>query len=162
QLLLRDGKKYYEHGQYSESAWAFERLTNKFPAAPGYLEAHLYLGKSRLQLNQYEGAVPPLKYYIQVAGRSPSVPPAKLLLGDAYLGLKKSQEALLTSLEVLNAKPHGEVLLEALLLKTRALTKLEKPKQAKEAFDSYKSGLKKVQTTAEMGAIKSHGLQLET
>jgi outer membrane protein assembly factor BamD len=50
------GNYYYKHGKYQAAAWRFEGLLEKFPKDPDEDKTLYYLGKSYLELEQWENA----------------------------------------------------------------------------------------------------------
>lgn len=158
QALLSQAKKSFTESRYHDAARLFQRFVDRHPAMPGYLDAHLYLGLTRIRLNQPGRAIEPLRYYVDATQSSTEGYRARLSLGKAYLGDQKFEEALVTTFEVLKkASLPLPIHLEALLLRTMAQMKLGQPQNAKKTLSSFYSR----SASQKNNDLKSHAKSLE-
>lgn len=100
-LLWTDGLKAYEEGRYKDARRQLQRIVDRYPGHPHYLDTHLILGKTYLELNESAKALPPLQYYIEAAGDNLSGYQGRLTLAKAYLQAQKNHEALLIANQIL-------------------------------------------------------------
>jgi len=141
-IIWQDGKKAFEDGRYQDAATRLQRLVDRYPGYPGYLEAHRYLGRSLMLLGRARDAEEPLKAYVNATGDRPLGLQARLWLGEDYLLLSKASEAYLTALGVEKATAgngangNRDLHAESQLLKTRALMALNQDLRAKRVLDS--------------------------
>src|SRR6185503_6819032 len=70
-ILWQDGRKAFNEGNYKDAVSHLQRLIDRYPGFSGYLEAHLYLGRSLMLVGRPEDAEAPLKYYINATGNRP-------------------------------------------------------------------------------------------
>ena len=148
-LLLSDGNDAFEARNYEDAAVKLKRLVARYPGYPGYLPAHLTLGRALLALNRPEEAVAPLKYYVSASKTPKARGWGRVYLARAYLLTGKPREALSMSGEIEREKilPGGvggaktdaeaaDLVAESLLIRARALMALERDAEALTAVTS--------------------------
>ncbi len=161
-LLWKEGKKSFEEKKYSETVRNLQRLTQRYPASPNYLEAHLLLGKSFLELNEPTHALQPIKYFVENSGKNETGMKARLTLTQAYMNARKFHEAYLVTEEVIAnslEKMSPEIRLEALLLKAQALNELKRSERASQTLSFAKTELIKLANSNE--SLKGQASWLE-
>ena len=142
-LLRKGGKAAYLSGNYKEATSMLQRLVDRYPASPSYLEAQHELGLSYLRLGDAKKALKPLQIYIE-SSEVVAAFNAKPELAEAYLRANHAQEALLTSTEILSRrKSTADLRLKALLLKSRSLLALHQDSRATQALEAFKREAKK-------------------
>ena len=99
-LLWSDGREAFQDGEYREAAELLGRFVQRYPGAEGYLEAHLLLGRARLELGRAPSAIAPLRYYVNGTRRPVDAAEGRLWLGQAYKITRKFHEAYFMALEV--------------------------------------------------------------
>ena len=124
-LLWKDGRKAFELGQLQKAASLFQRLVDRYPGNPGYLEAHYLLGKTYFLSSNCKDAVPPLSHYIGAHTYTPQSLDSRLLLARCKLLDHKYEEALLISEEVLKNKDKIGSALDPVTLTSFWLLKIE-------------------------------------
>ncbi len=125
----------------SETIPLLKRLIARHPASAHYLEAHRALGLAYLNTGDAARAVAPLHYFIDASRKTTQSVQGKLLLGRAYLALRRYPEALLLGAEVEKTvtglkSPEPLLLSEGLLLKSNALHHLQRDGEALLTLDS--------------------------
>jgi len=145
-ILWEDGQKAHQEGRHQDAVNALQRLVDRYPGYEGYLNAHLMLAKSRLELGTPKLAIAPLRYFIGASAVTNDSLQARLWLGRAYLETRQFHEAYLTSLEIQNQKNRdarvpGDMLSEALLIKGWALLGLGRVERATKTLDAAKASL---------------------
>lgn len=142
-LLWSDARAAFGRADYATAATLIERLTQRYPAAPGTHEARLLLGISFLRLERHAQAIEPLKTYSEAAAFTHEGLRARIALGRAYLGTQKNQEALMTSIEILSPRatgdPPAEIRLGGLAIKTWALLALNRPERASRTLATFQT-----------------------
>lgn len=113
----------------------------RFPGNAHVAQSRLWLGKSFLELNEPDKAQSVLQAYIQSLSPHPSTFAARVQLARAYTQGGKHQEALLTTLEILEAPSKitipDVVRWDALLIKAHAHIALQQMDRAKRALDAF-------------------------
>lgn len=149
-LLWKEGKAAHLAGNHVEAVRLLQRLVDRYPSAPGYLDAHLLLGRSLLALGDPKAAVAPLKYFIQGSsnGKSPQADladSARLALVKAQLALSKPREAYLLAEETLARaikRKNQLIVIEALVAKGNSQIGLNQDARARRSLESARAGLK--------------------
>lgn len=137
-VLWQDAQKLKQEGKLKEAAAGLERFIARYPAAPGFTEAHGLLGETYLLLNQPSKALKPLQFALEAnASSSPTRASLQLTRTEGLLMLKRWHEALLSANEVLQKAPENpELRAHASLLKGEALAGLKEKLRAQPALDS--------------------------
>jgi tetratricopeptide (TPR) repeat protein len=161
ELIAKEGKAAFDQGDYQEAITRYQRLIDRYPAAPGYLDAHLYLGIARLRLKQPKQALEPLKYYVQAQEVKTEADQGRLWLAQAYLGTKKFPEALLLTQEIKTPIP-PDVETKSLLLRARAQMGLKKDWDATRSLDSAKKIAEENHYTSLLGESAAVAISLKT
>jgi tetratricopeptide (TPR) repeat protein len=161
-LLLAEGRKAFAAKKHERAASRFQRLVDRYPGYPGYLEAHLRLGQSLLALGRADRAITPLKYYVQGTRDPEAVTEGRIWLARAYLKDGRFNEAYLTTKEIEASKPTAPSLRllaqENQLIKSRALQGLGRAPESKEALETARklsaSGPKSAALKAEASSVE--------
>ena len=135
-VLWEEGKAAFDRGRYRSSIFFLKRLVDRYPGAPGYLEAHRMLGNAYIELKRPDLGIAPLRHYAEALGiDSVAGLRAHLLYGRSLVNSKYFHEAELIADEVekgtrpiLNQERDEDTALaaaEALLLKSEALFGLD-------------------------------------
>ncbi len=141
--IWKQAREHHQGGRFKEAIPLLQRVIERFPASPGFTEAHLLLGIALLELGESEKAIAPLKYYVEAKDRSLDGRRARIHLGKAYLASGKFNEAYLISIEAASfSGPASPALAaQALLLRTEALIGMN---QDMKAEGSLRSALKRI------------------
>lgn len=102
--LFQQGIRAFETLNFSDASYALKRFISRYPMAPQYSDAFLYLGRTEMKRGKFGDAEAPLRTFIQFQPKRLKAHLARIDLGHTYLELKKTNEAMLTALEVLNEK----------------------------------------------------------
>ncbi len=98
-----------------------------------------------IELGKPSQAIPILKNYLTATQNSPDSILGKIWIGQAYLDLRKFNEAFLISIEIdhliLESDPISDPLIQSLLIKAQALIGLDHPGQAIEVLEFAKNHL---------------------
>ena len=137
-------------GLLKESCWLFRRITGRYPAFQYFEKAHFELGICESQRGNYQKAIAPLRFFIESREFSRSGLEARIPLGEAFLAINQYHEGLMVAEEMLlNGEKKTTLLdaplrVEALLLKTQALLKLDRMDRAKITLNETLTLLKKL------------------
>ena len=147
-LLWKDGKAEFEAHHCGASLERLTRLIARYPAHPGFTEAHRLAGICQLEARQNAPAIASFKYYVEAQGQGVQRLPAKNLLAQAYLAAGRFSETFLLTGEVLkggtaNTPLDDSTRASALLLRARALFGLGRKLQAQDALESAQALLAK-------------------
>lgn len=149
EILWKEGFADYEAGRYAEAVHRLQRYVDRYPAAPGFAEAQLMIGRSHLQLGQWKEAQAPLLAFISSHTQTIEGHEARLDLARSQLGRKQFNEAYLTSLEVLSAKAPSPIPpkleIAALLLRSHALIGLGREDRATQTLESARKSIASLQ-----------------
>ena len=142
QVLYREGSAAFGAKDYQQATNFLQRFVDRYPGNPGYLESHLLLGRSLLELGRSKDALAPLQYFIQGSKDFEKTARTRLILCETYLKLHDAHEAYLSALEIerLAGVTHlsREVTAEGLLYKIQALLDLKQEKRASITFSAAK------------------------
>jgi len=155
-LLWEEGRKLFEENKFDDASKALQRLVDRYPGKKGYLEAHELLGESYLSLGLFESALTPLKYFIEATpSMSEGNLKAKLRLAEAYIGLKKYSEAILSTQEVAKMATNFPLLdVNAKLLEGNARLALKDAPAAQQILFKLDLAKKKVQNIPQVFVSK--------
>src|SRR6185437_5970364 len=132
----------FQEGHYQDAINSLQRLVDRYPGYPGYLEAHRYLGRSLMLVNRPADAEKPLRSYINATGDRKLGIQTRLWLAEDELMLSKANQAYLTTLavekETKERGPHPDQSLyaQSQFLKTRALLAMNQDRRAQRVLDS--------------------------
>ena len=168
-LLWKDGQKAYDLSNYSEAIQNLQRLVDRYPGKPGYLQAHYLLGHSLVKSGDTKHAIEPLRYFIAASSPADESWSARLLLAQAYLDTGKFQEAKLTALEIQNRINQKNLpaispdfVIEAVLVRSAALFGLKHFAEAAQLSQSAEGLLTPQSSAALTGKTLLHGLKMKT
>ena len=141
EILWTEAQSLMGSSRESEAIPRLKRLIARHPASAHHLEAHRALGLAYLQTGAAAQAVAPLRHFIDGSRKTTEIVQGKVLLGRAYLALRRYPELLLLGAEIekttAGLKPAEPALLsEGLLLKTKALHHLKRDGEALLTLDS--------------------------
>lgn len=139
--LWQDAQKFKQEGKLKEAAAELERFVARYPAAPGFTEAHGLLGETYLLLNQPLKALKPLQFALEAHPSASSTRAGlQLTRTTGLVMLKRWNEALLSANEILLKAPKNpELLAHASLLKGEALAGLKEKLRAQQSLESARS-----------------------
>ena len=103
-LLWEQGQKAFQSESYQEAVNQLKRLIDRYPGVKGFTEAHYLLGSSFIELKRPKEALHPLRYYVSANGKTEAGLNGRVKLAEAYLMLKKFNEAYLTAGEIVSAR----------------------------------------------------------
>ena len=140
------GLAFFNQGQFAEAIPYFEDAVS---LEPDFYNAHLYLGRSHLNLRNYGKAIPPLRSAYRLSPRDFQKEVADLLvdalLGAAYWELKQGnfQISLQYIREVISTDPKSKKIKEDLSsILVAVATELFKSGKAREAIKEYREAIK--------------------
>lgn len=163
-ILWSNAQDFYGKGRYKDAVYPLKRLLDRYPGYPdaaSYREARLQLGRSYLESGQAEEAVPQLRGYLEGSGERKNSDAGRLYLGDAYLRLKRFNEAYLLSLELENHSS-SEIQIQALLLRARAQIGLGQDARALSASGSARKMSERLKKPAFVSEAIRLQLELKT
>jgi tetratricopeptide (TPR) repeat protein len=139
-LLWRESQKAVASSKHQDAVNLLERLVDRYPGSPHFIQAHLLLGKSHYELGEYQAALKPIQFYVSSVQAPIPLAEGKTLLGEAYLKLKKFHEAEILTVELdQKAKKHqlpAAISLYSKILKSEALLGLKNYERALETIDT--------------------------
>lgn len=152
QFLWTEGLELFEGADYQEATRVLKRLVDRYPAHPKNLQALALLGQSYLYSGHGEMAIPPLRTVIEASPpKNEAALSARIHLAQAYLAVKKAEQAILTLFEVFEITkgraPSDATILRAALVKARAELSLEKGGQARATLESVLKQLPELETS---------------
>jgi tetratricopeptide (TPR) repeat protein len=106
-ILWKDGEAAFKAEDYTKAITLLQRLIDRYPGHPGYLEAHRYVGRAYLFTHQADKSVKPFEYYIGATGDRNLALRTRIWLAEAFMELGKNHEAFLSAQEVEKAKDPG-------------------------------------------------------
>ena len=168
EILWKNGNEAIQDGRFQDAVNAFQRILNRYPGNTGYLEAQFFLGRSQLELGRAEESLRTLKDFLttQSSRSTRTTLHARVLIGRAYLELKKFNEAYLVALEIdrLNKsdKIPIDLLVESLLIKSEALMRLHHLDRAVSAAESSEKLLEKTNHPELLGQTFALQLSLKS
>jgi tetratricopeptide (TPR) repeat protein len=140
------GLAFFNQGRFAEAISCFEDAVS---LEPDFYNAHLYLGRSHLNLRNYGKAIPPLRSAYRLSPRDFQKEVADLLvdalLGAAYWELKQGnfQISLQYIREVISTDPKSKKIKEDLSsILVAVATELFKSGKAREAIKEYREAIK--------------------
>jgi tetratricopeptide (TPR) repeat protein len=146
QYTYEQGLALFSQGRFSEAIPCFEKAVS---LEPDFYQAHLYLGRSHLNLRAYGKALPPLRTAYRLSPKDFKGEVADLLidalLGAAFSELKEGsiQTSLSYIREILSADPKSKKIKDDLSrLLAAVATELFKSGKVREAVKEYTEAIK--------------------
>jgi len=142
-LLFQNAQSAYRLHQFKEVIRLLSRFIQRYPGTPGYLSAHLMLGRSYIHSQQPRNALAPLKYFIHASGWTEDSLKARLNISRAYYLTGQYQKAMLSAIEVMEPGTRHPVIIprdifnSGLLQKSWAHIGLKQHRRAKQTLDSF-------------------------
>lgn len=161
--LWRAARRLYEGGHYADAVIRLQKLFDRYPGypdAPAYHELRLLLGRSYLELGRNGRAVTYLQSYLEGAAPGGEAQEARVYLGEAYLRMKRYEEAYLLTAELEKAPHTPRIETHAMLLRTRALIGLGEEDQAELAVSAARRLADRLQYLNLMGQAETLSLRL--
>ena len=160
-LLWQDGQLSSRESRFQDTVNLLGRYVDRYPGAPGFLEAHFLLGKAYFELKRPQEALKVLQYYVNSKGMTLAAAEARVWEGRSYLELGKFHEALQVTLELQQAQLPLEMNLWKLWIQARAWVNLGHESQASTAIEVAEHALSTTTPRQMRGQIYALKLQIK-
>src|SRR5690242_18744119 len=81
EILWKQGQSALQNSEFQDAANSLQRFVDRYPSKPGYLKAHLLLGKALFGLGKAQESLAPFKYFISATGTRIESIEARLAIG---------------------------------------------------------------------------------
>lgn len=170
EILWKDGRSAFQKKKYQDAINLLQRLIDRYPGHPGYLESHKLMGEACIRNGDPERGLPYLRHYVEGTRNPTEIAQGGLALGEAYLALKKFTEAFLIAEGFekgegpysLKKTLENQPILQGrtLLLKSRALIGLDQDERALAAWDSASKVLKPLKSLKSLKSDETFEVRL--